>query len=282
MIISSLELFTHKLAEGTVSNLAFNGARGSAPRLASLYSIGVVSAYASPTTATALYASSYAEDIANVNYPFDVHSTASGPYSILGARVNPATAGFSQGCYIVVDRLSHQGGLNATGTGAQTTNLPTAALPRFTNGIGVMMAIEIYTQIGTTTTTVTVSYTNQDGTSGRTSPAIQIGGTGYREAGRILIPSLQAGDTGVRSVESIQLAGNTGTAGSIGITLFRPLFLIPINNTDGPHICDMISGNFLGYAGDLDRQTNLSLMASEGNSTTTTFAGVLIMAYEEQ
>ena len=282
MIVSSLEVFKDKLAEGTVSNLAFTGNRSAAFRLASLYSVGVVSAYAAPSNAEALYASSYSENIANINYPFDVHSTASGSYSVLGARINPAAGGYSQGCYIVVDRLSHQGGLNATATGEQTTNLPTAPLPRFTDGKGVMIAIEIYTQIGTTARTITVSYTNELGVSGRTSPAVQFGGSGYREAGRIFIPSLQSGDIGVKSVESITISDSTGTAGNFGITLFKPLFLIPINNTDGPHICDMISGNFIGYAGSLDRQTNLSLMASQGNVATTTFAGVLMMAYEEQ
>jgi len=281
MILSSLEIFKHKLSEGTVSNLAFTGSRGSAPRLASLYPIGVVSAYAAPTVAEALYASSYSENIANINYPFDVHSTASGNYSIIGARVNPAAGGFSQGCYIVIDRLSHQGGLNATSITEQTTNLPTAALPRYTDGNGVMMALEIYTQVGATSANIVVNYTNQSGASS-TTPTIQIGATGYREAGRVLIPSLAPGDTGVKAVNSVQLTSTTGTAGNFGVVLFKPLFLIPINNTDGPHICDLISGNFIGYAGELDRQTNLSLYASEGNSSTVTFAGVLLMAYEQQ
>ena len=42
------------------------------------------------------------------------------------ARISATQAG----TYILCDRLSHQGGLSGVTTGAQTTNLPTAALTR--------------------------------------------------------------------------------------------------------------------------------------------------------
>lgn len=137
---------------------------------------------------------------------------------------------------LIIDRLSHQGGMSATVTGVQTLNLPTAALTRYTSGEGVMMAVEIYTLIGTTATTFTVSYTNQAGTSGRTSPATVIGGAADRAAGMMLIVPLQDGDTGVRSVESINLLASTTTAGNIGITLFKILDWVPATKvviTDG-------------------------------------------------
>jgi hypothetical protein len=124
---------------------------------------------------------------------------------------------------ILADRVSHQGGLSGIVTTAQTTNLPTTALTRSTSGVGVMAAVEIYTQIGTTQTTATVSYTNQAGTSGRTSQPFLIGGTGYREAGKVLTIMPQDGDTGFRSVESLTLLATTGTQGSFGITLFKPI-----------------------------------------------------------
>lgn len=122
------------------------------------------------------------------------------------------------------DRLSHQGGLSGSTATLQNTNLPTAALTRYTNGEGVMAALEIYTQVGTGTTNPTVSYTNTTPTAGRTSKTMgTFGNTGNREAGRFFIIPLQDGDTGVTSVESVTLGGSTATAGNFGVTLFKPL-----------------------------------------------------------
>lgn len=129
---------------------------------------------------------------------------------------------------MLVDRLSHQGGLSGTTTTAQTTNLPTAALTRYTSGVGVFAALEIYTIIGTTATTVTASYTNTTPTAGQTSIATIFGGTGCREASSMVILPLQQGDIGVTSVESVTVLATTGTAGNFGVTLFKPLMMIPI------------------------------------------------------
>jgi hypothetical protein len=123
----------------------------------------------------------------------------------------------------ICDRLSHQGGLSGTAGGAQTTNLPTAALTRYTGGVGVMIALEIYTAIGATGTTVSASYTNSAGTSGRTTPLTTIGGSGFSEANRFLILPYASGDVGVKSVESVTLTATTGTVGNFGVTLFMPL-----------------------------------------------------------
>jgi hypothetical protein len=127
---------------------------------------------------------------------------------------------------MLIDRLSHMGGLSATTTTAQNVN--TAALTRYTLGAGVMMGVEIYTQIGTTATTLTASYTDQDNNSGITSPVITFGGTSYREVNTLLVLPLAEGDTGVRSVQTVTVAATTGTAGNFGVTLFKPLALIPL------------------------------------------------------
>jgi len=132
------------------------------------------------------------------------------------------------GMLYLADRLSHQGGLSGIVTTAQTTNLPTAALTRYTGGDGVWIGLEIYTLVGTTATTVTASYTNQAGTPGRTTVAVVLGGTGFREVGRVVQLPLQSGDTGVRSVESVTVLASTLTAGNFGVTLFRPLMMLPM------------------------------------------------------
>lgn len=150
---------------------------------------------------------------------------------------NGGLATATTGWVMVADRLSHQGGLSGTVITSQTTNLPTAALTRDTSGLGVMAGLEIYTAIGTTAQTATVSYTNHAGISGRTSQAVVIGGTNDLGASVFLPISLQDGDLGVRSVASVLLSGSTGTAGNFGVTLFKPLFLIPAS---------FFSGNLVG------------------------------------
>ena len=125
----------------------------------------------------------------------------------------------------VIDRLSQMGGLSAIVTTAQTVN--TAALTRHTSGVGVYAAAEIYTVIGTTVTTITMTYTNSDGVGSRVSPAITFGGAGFGAGAggvlRFIIFPLQDGDKGVRSVQSVTVAASTGLAGNFGITLFKPL-----------------------------------------------------------
>jgi hypothetical protein len=134
---------------------------------------------------------------------------------------------------VLCDRLSHQGGLSGTSVAVQTTNLPTAALTRSVSGDGVFAVLEIYTAVGGTPATATVSYTNQAGVAGRTGTA-QIGDTGFSGSHAMCFVTLQAGDTGVRSVESVQLSGSTGTAGDFGVTLFRPIAILPLMWTQGP------------------------------------------------
>lgn len=149
--------------------------------------------------------------------------------SIIGVRFSA----LNPGQYMVIDRLSHQGGLSGTVTTAQTTNLPTSALTRYTSGEGVMLGLTIYTQIGTTATTVTATYTNQAGTGSRVTPLVVFGGTAFREAGRTILLPLQAGDTGVRSVESVTVTASTTTAGAFGVVLFKPLYVICVPDGSG-------------------------------------------------
>jgi hypothetical protein len=133
------------------------------------------------------------------------------------------------GVYLLYDRLLHIGGLNATLTTSQTVQGSPAspALTRNTGGAGNIAFYEIYTIIGTTSTTLTMTYTNQEGTGSRTS-TMNIGGTAFREVTRMQRIPLAAGDTGIQSVQSVQLTATTGTAGNFGITIAQPLALIPV------------------------------------------------------
>lgn len=130
------------------------------------------------------------------------------------------------------DRLSHQGGLDHTVTTEQTTNLPTAALTRHTDGVGVIPFVTRYTAPSSpVAVTLTLRYTNQAGVSGRvsqdtpwlTSPAH------YMQ-----MVTLQDGDTGVRSIEGVTLSAAAGsTAGNFGVGLMMPLAMVPQAQYEG-------------------------------------------------
>ena len=177
---------------------------------------------------------------------------------------------------VLVDRLSHQGGLSGIVTGAQTTNLPTAALTRYTDGAGVWAVIEIYTQVGGTITTITVDYTNQDGNPA-TSLARSFGSSNFREARRILPISLAQGDTGVRAVSSVNVLATTGTAGNFGITLVKPLCAFVTIPSDVVIADPFVRGNMVGVSEVLD-DACIELWELPGTPTTAAFSGNLIIA----
>jgi hypothetical protein len=127
----------------------------------------------------------------------------------------------------IADRLVHTSGLDGTNTGAQSVN--TVALPaRAGTGVGVYAALEVYSALGGTTVTPTLTYTNSSGVSGRTATTSLLGGN----QGRFCIFPLTGGDVGVQSVQSVQHA-TTGGVGNYGVTLFKPIAIIPAGTTAG-------------------------------------------------
>jgi hypothetical protein len=191
------------------------------------------------------------------------------------------TGNISNQTLIVMDRLCHQGGISGTATGDITTNLPTAALPRFTDGKGVMAFAEIYTAIGTTATTARITYTNQDGTGSKVSQDFSIGGasganTG-RAAGTLYAIGLADGDTGVRSVQSINVTASTGTAGAYGITLARPLFILSAPQLNQSRLLSLFGGG--GCACPVPNDACLMLV-SAGQSATPAISGAIGMSLE--
>ena len=144
---------------------------------------------------------------------------------LIGASIAPLVSGV----FLLYDRLFHIGGLSGTVTTAQTVQGSPAspALTRNTSGAGNFAFYEIYTSVGTTTATMTMTYTDQSGNTGNTS-TINFGNTGFREATRAQRIPLAAGDSGIQSIQSVQLSGSTGTAGNFGITIAQPLAWIPV------------------------------------------------------
>lgn len=124
---------------------------------------------------------------------------------------------------MVYDRLWHNSALSGTVATAQTITQP--AITRITNFAGVMPFVEIYAATGATQVNITLAYTNQSGTAGRSAVTAFLASP---VAGQALPLALQSGDYGVQSVQSVTLSATTATAGNFGLTLAKPLAMVPI------------------------------------------------------
>jgi len=208
----------------------------------------------------AIPTASVALDKTSSNAISPIPNATSGKLQILGGRFN--TSNLAGATVVAIDLLNVSGGLSGTITTEQTTNLPTAPLTRHTGGTGVMIGLVIYATLGTTATTISVRYTNQAGTANRTSTVTSFGGTGFREAARLIMIPLAAGDTGVRSVEGVTLTATTGTAGNFGVCLFKPLLTFSLDSTTGTMPIDAVSsGGMIGSMAEFDDDACLTFMA---------------------
>jgi hypothetical protein len=170
---------------------------------------------------------------------FSMDSTRSGSLGI-GANVSPdtrhilnasvfsPTATMLPATFILCDFLVTYPSLVVTGTASTLT--PTA-LPRYTNGDGVMGIVSVQSALGAASPALTFTYTDQAGNAGNvaaaiTAPAVSAPlSTLFQVDGSPFI-RLAAGDTGIRSVQSYTIA--TGTTGAVSLSLVKPLATIPV------------------------------------------------------
>ena len=127
----------------------------------------------------------------------------------------------------VMDRLWHNSGFVVTSLAAQALTTPTwPARDRngSSNGVRVLGAMEVTSTLGAGTPPITVTYTNSDGVAGRTGTIGPILTT--NPVGMFLPMTMQSGDRGVRSIQSIQSSA-TMTSGSVSFVAYRELVAIP-------------------------------------------------------
>jgi len=140
------------------------------------------------------------------------------------ARFVAGNAAAAAGVLMLCDRLWHNGGFTITSNAAQTVNsatFPARDAAGTTNGDGVLLGLEISAAAGAAAPSVTVSYTNQAGSSGRTGSNLYP--TANSPAAGSFFPiALQAGDTGVRSVQSLTLSASW-LSGTMNLVAYRVL-----------------------------------------------------------
>ena len=129
--------------------------------------------------------------------------------------------GFGGGSNYLCDRLWHNQ-INATSTSAQPITTPTWPARDengSTAGEGVFIGLEVAAKTGAAAPTVNLTYTNSAGVSGRTASTITAVSNAMVQH-TVHFFALQAGDTGVRSIQSVQLTGSF-LSGTVGLFAFR-------------------------------------------------------------
>lgn len=140
----------------------------------------------------------------------------------MGASVNHS--------HLFYDVLWVNSGIVVTTTTAQaitTPTLPARDVNGTTNGEGCMIGLKFVAAAtnAAVITNTTVSYTNSDGTAGRTATLSAIVGSQIPATpviGTLIWFNLQAGDKGVRSIQSITL-GTSLVTGTVSLFIARDL-----------------------------------------------------------
>lgn len=155
------------------------------------------------------------------------------------------------GRVLLLDRIWHNGGFTITSTAAQSITSPTwpSRCPTSgtddtpaTTGYGVLLAVEVSAATGAGTPTITISYTNSAGTAGRTATNI-IATVASSAIGATYFIGLQAGDVGVRSVQSLTLSA-TWTSGTINLVAYRILADLELAGAFVPNALDALTSGF--------------------------------------
>jgi len=130
---------------------------------------------------------------------------------------------------LLADYLLYYPFVDTDAVGEQQDMIQTASLPRYSSGVQIMAVSQ---SAASTVGTFTVSYTNQDGVAGRTSQTtytkVVAGGgalvssTTNAVAGSQQFIQLQAGDSGVRSIQSVTFSAAGG--GLMCLALVKPLY----------------------------------------------------------
>ena len=163
--------------------------------------------------------------------------TVSGFKHLVSAAAQTAAATTAPCVLMLVDLLGFYPITTVTTTGAQTLN-NTVTLPRYTDGAGVQAFLTPSTVMGAATPHLSIGYTNSAGTAARATPttlpigntaaavtSIVYSGTGSGKFGPFM--PLQAGDAGIRSVQSVTLSVSY-VSGVLNLVLCRPLLTLPI------------------------------------------------------
>lgn len=147
---------------------------------------------------------------------------------------NLAHGGSLQSTIMVLDRLAHVR-VDPTLTTAQTVNM---TLPARAGARGVIPFVEMTanttgaSSLAVMPGTISVSYTNELGQSGRTATGFDLAGTATNRGSAAggLLPLMMSADHGVASVETVTFGTAPGSSFSLLVVLARPVYFAVQNS----------------------------------------------------
>jgi hypothetical protein len=149
------------------------------------------------------------------------------------------------GSLLLLDRLWHNSGFTITSTSPQTVNSvqwPARDANGSTDGVGVLVAVEVSGATGAGTPTLSMVYTNSANAGSKTGTGI-IAGVASSAIGAFYLLGLSAGDVGVRSIQTFTLSA-TWTSGTIHLVAYRVLARLELTSAHLPNAIDAITAGF--------------------------------------
>lgn len=147
------------------------------------------------------------------------------------------------GTLMLCDRLWHNGGFTITSAIAQTVNsaaFPARDVNGSVNGEGVLLGLEISAAAGAAAPTITVGYTNSANVASK-SAANYIATANSPAAGSFFPIGLQAGDIGVRSIQTLTLSASW-LSGTMNLVAYRVLAMLELTGSNVPNAIDFLTG----------------------------------------
>lgn len=156
-------------------------------------------------------------------------ASATNPYLLTAGAMSTTTM---NGVLVLIDRLADTGILTTTSGGTCTITMPTGGVwERYPDGAGVQATVEVLSGTPSSGSTITLaSYTNSAGTTTRassasaattTTPLHRMYGTGSA-----MNIALQGQDLGIRSIQTLSMAGATGA--NLALVVYKPLLILPV------------------------------------------------------
>lgn len=192
-----------------------------------------------------------------VSTGFNEWAAGSGTSTYLG-RV--AMAGPTAGTFFIYDLLWACSGFVGNSATAQNVASFSGMPSRNSTGANAQLWIGCSSAIGATGHNVTASYTNQAGTSGRTT--VSTAGITSMPANRMYQLPLQSGDTGIQALASITLSISSGTAGNLWAMIMTQVSVVPIAL---PNVAQLL--DFTATGMPLINDESCLLFVNQGSTT---------------
>jgi hypothetical protein len=132
---------------------------------------------------------------------------------------------------------------NSTAQAITSPTWPSRDSAGSTNGDGVLLAVEHSAAASATAAAVTVTYTNQAGTGSKTASFIDPTIAGVTVPGAFFRVGLAAGDTGVRSVQSVTFS-TAWTTGTINLVAYRVITALELIGANIGNAVDSLTSGF--------------------------------------